>query len=76
MCEICGQNPCLSLCPNYVGQPAHCHCSICGYGILPGEQYVENDFRECAHIDCIDTAKDMANFLKYEIKTMGGTKYE
>ena len=76
MCEICKQTPCLSMCPNYAPQKTHCYCSVCNYGSLPGEQYIKNDFDEYAHIDCVNTTKDILNFLKYEINTMGGIRYE
>ena len=70
-CEYCHQygthHP---RCPLYESPKAtHC-CSICNEGILNGEEYIENDDGEYAHWDCIDYARDLAEWLGYEIKEM------
>lgn len=46
------------------------YCFICNEGIQSGEEYVVNDDREYAHFECVDYARDLANFLGYEIKEM------
>ena len=70
MCSICKQYPCNVRCPNYIPPKAsHC-CSICNEGIINGEEYIVNDDGEYAHLDCIDYARDLAEWLGYEIKEM------
>ena len=46
------------------------YCSICQEGIYNGEEYIENDWGEYAHWECVDYGKDLVRFLGYEIKTM------
>ena len=70
MCSICGQTPCAARCPNYIPKKAKHYCSICEEGILDGEEYIENDNGEYAHLECIDYGRDLVKFLGYEIKTM------
>ena len=57
-------------CPLYKDKKSYHHCSICGDGILEGEEYIENDCGEYAHWECVDYGRDLARFLGYEIKTM------
>ena len=57
-------------CPLYKSPKASHNCSICGEGILNGEEYIENDYGEYAHWECVDYGKDLAKFLGYEIKEM------
>ena len=70
-CEYCGQyithHP---RCPLYEPPKASHYCSICGEGILNGEEYIENDCGEYAHLECVDCGRDLVRFLGYEIKTM------
>ena len=70
-CEYCGQyithHP---QCPLYESPKASHYCSICGEGILNGEEYIENDIGEYAHWECVDYGRDLAKFLGYEIKEM------
>ena len=70
-CEYCQQygthHP---RCPLYESPKASHYCSICQEGIFNGEEYIENDCGEYAHLECVDYAKDLAKFLGYEIKTM------
>ena len=70
-CIYCGMNgehhP---RCPLYIPPKASHNCSICGDGILNGEEYIENDCGEYAHWECVDYGRDLARFLGYEIKTM------
>ena len=70
MCSICLKNPCNKKCPNYTPPKAFHYCSICSEGILNGEEYIENDCCEYAHLECVDYGKDLAKFLGYEIKEM------
>ena len=69
-CNYClrdhGHNP---RCPLYKEKSSH-YCSVCGDGILEGEEYIENDCGEYAHWECVDYGRDLARFLGYEIKTM------
>lgn len=70
MCDICGHIPCVSRCPNYIAPKATHYCSICHEGIYDGEEYIENDDGEYAHIDCFDGMRDLMEWLGYSIKTM------
>ena len=72
MCEICRSYPCCSLCPNYMPPKASHYCSICNEGIYDGEEYIENDYGEYAHWECVDYRRDLIKFLGYEIKEMNG----
>ena len=69
-CNYClrdyGHNP---RCPLYKDKSSH-YCSVCGEGILEGEEYIENDCGEYAHWECVDYGRDLSRFLGYEIKTM------
>ena len=51
MCAICGFTKCPSGCPN--AEPVICDhfCSVCGYGIEFGEEYIVNDNDNYAHIE-------------------------
>ena len=57
-------------CPLYESPKVSHYCSICGEGILNGEEYIENDVGEYAHWECVSYGNDMAEFLGYEIKEM------
>ena len=70
MCDICRSYPCNCHCPNYIPPKATCYCSICGEGILNGEEYIENDCGDFAHWECVDYGRDLAVWLGYEIKEM------
>ena len=70
MCEICRSYPCDYRCPNYEPKTTDIKCEFCGEYICIGEQYLENDNGEYAHIDCVDYTKDLLDFLGYEIKEM------
>ena len=52
------------------------YCSICQEGILNGEEYIENDYGEYAHLECVDYGRDLAKFLGYEIKEMDDENYQ
>ena len=70
-CNYClrdyGHNP---RCPLYKDKKSQYYCSICGGGILEGEEYIESDCGEYAHWECVDYGRDLSRFLGYEIKTM------
>ena len=38
--------------------------------IINGEEYIENDYGEYAHWECVDYGRDLAKFLGYAIKEM------
>ena len=70
-CEYCHQyinhHP---RCPLYEPPKATHYCSICEEGIYDGEEYIENDCGEYAHLECVDTGRDMAKFLGYKVETL------
>ena len=70
-CEYCGKyGNHHSRCPLYEPpKPTYC-CSVCSEGIFNGEEYIENDYGEYAHWECVDNGRDLAKFLRYEIKEM------
>lgn len=76
-CEYCHQyidhHP---RCPLYEHPKVSHYCSICGEGILNGEEYIENDYGEYAHLECVDYSRDLAKFLGYEIKEMADENYQ
>ena len=74
MCDICRKNPCDSRCPNADEPKFNHYCSSCGEGISEGEEYVENDNGEYIHYVC-PTARELVQFLGYEIQTMRGDDY-
>ena len=57
-------------CPLYKGKKSYHHCSICGDGILEGEEYIVNEDGEYRHWDCFCGMRDLLEWLGYEIKTM------
>lgn len=55
LCEICGQNPCHSRCPN-APEPKEVHiCSECLEGIYPGDRFYES----CGSYVCEECLKGM-----------------
>ena len=70
VCVGCHRAYCPSRCPDYIPKKASHYCSICGNGIYDRERYIENDVGEYAHWDCIDSKRDLAEWLNYEIKVM------
>ena len=70
-CNECGRtNGHTSGCPNYIPFNATYYCSICNEGIYDGEEYIENDCGEYAHMGCFSGTNDLLNFLGYKIKIM------
>lgn len=69
-CEYCGQLHHIPGCPNYEESEPKYKCSICGYGINIGDEYIVNANKEYAHLECVDHVKDLAKFLGYEIEEM------
>ena len=71
LCKYCHQyithHPRCSL---YELQKASHYCSICQEGIYDGEEYIENDYGEYAHWECVDYGRDLVKFLGYEIHEM------
>lgn len=76
-CEYCHQyidhHP---RCPLYELPKVSHYCSICGEGILNGEEYIENDYGEYAHLECVDYGRDLAKFLGYKINEMADENYQ
>ena len=70
-CNYClrdyGHNP---RCPLYKENKSSHYCSICGDGILEGEEYIENENGEYRHWECFDGMRDLLEWLGYKIKTM------
>lgn len=70
-CEFCGQyiehHP---RCPLYEKEKFDYNCSICGCGIYEGEEYLENNDGKFAHLNCIDTNRELLEFIEYEVKVM------
>ena len=64
-------------CPLYIPPKASHYCSACGQGIYSGEEYIMNDECEYRHYDCFYGARDLLDWLGYEIKTMeDGVNYD
>lgn len=57
-------------CPLYKYKKSYHYCSVCGDGILEGEEYIENENGEYRHWECFDGMRDLLEWLGYEIKTM------
>ena len=57
-------------CPLYKDNKSSHYCSVCGDGILEGEEYIENENGEYRHWECFDGMRDLLEWLGYEIKTM------
>lgn len=56
-------------CPNFSEKRANHYCSICGEGILNGEEYIRNDNNLYVHYEC-SNVRDVVDFLGYEVKVM------
>lgn len=71
MCDICGRiNGCHSRCPNYYSS-SPITCCYCEEPIDAGEEYLENEFGECRHIDCFSSARKILEWKGIEIKVNG-----
>lgn len=73
MCEICKHMPCLPACPNFIPPKVSHYCSICREGIYGGERYVENDFGEYIHEDCIKNTTQLLKWMGYTVEIMEDT---
>ena len=70
-CIYCGMNGEHHYrCPLYKPPKASHNCSICHEEILNGEEYIENDYGEYAHWECVGYGRDLAKFLGYKVKEM------
>ena len=49
------------------------YCSSCREGIYGGERYIENDFGEYIHEDCIKDIKQLLKWLGYTVEIMEDT---
>ena len=74
ICDVCGRiGGHLRGCPEYEDMKKYFsnhYCSICNEGILVGEEYIENDYGDYAHWECVDYARDLVKFLGYDVKEM------
>ena len=70
MCSLCLHTPCLTNCPNYTPPKTNCICDICDQGIYSGEEYLENQDGEYAHLDCFRGQIHMIEWLGFKLKTM------
>lgn len=70
-CKYCGgviaHNP---RCPNYIPPKVAHYCSVCGEGIVNGEEYIENFNGEYRHLECFYATRELLKWLGYEVKTM------
>ena len=70
-CDLCGRiNGHLPGCPNDKETETTYHCSICDNGIYEGEEYIQNNFGEYAHYDCITGIRHLLEWLGTEVKEM------
>lgn len=74
-CEYCRQIPHHPRCPLAPEPKTHHKCIVCDEGIFNGEEYIVNDYGEYAHYECVDYAREMAEFLGYNIKEMYDGEY-
>lgn len=59
MCEICGQKPCHSRCPNAPEEKPVLHCDECKKDIFAGEYYyTDNGWNICE--ECNDKRRRLA----------------
>lgn len=70
MCDICRQVPCHTHCPNYIPPHAKLICDICGYGIYPGDTYIENYEGHAIHSDCPRSTYELIQWLGFDVKIM------
>lgn len=70
----CGY-PCSSRCPEYQEPFSNHYCSICGDGIVNGEEYVINQDNKYAHYECLSADKQTLEWCGCEVKEMEA-KYE
>lgn len=75
MCKYCLQSTCPPGCPNYQQHKPLYYCSVCGNGIYEGEEYVANNDGEYIHFDCIQSIRQLLQWLGYEIKEMEDFSY-
>lgn len=59
-------------CPNYLPPKPDYYCTVCGNGILPGDDFVKNFEGEYVHYDCLTdlSYRAMIEWLGGEIMTM------
>lgn len=57
-------------CPEYEQGRAKKYCTYCGEGIYSGEKYLENDWGESIHKDCIMSVDDLIDWLGLGYKEM------
>lgn len=70
MCSVCLSTPCLTGCPNAEEQGPVYTCGRCGYGIFPGDHYIETrDGYVCR--DCLEdmSVEEMLDLCDMELET-------
>lgn len=68
-CNICGKIGTHDIrCPNYIEKKYSRICKFCKEKILFGEKYIENDFNEVVHLDCLDSIEEAVKFLGYKVE--------
>lgn len=72
MCEICHQNICPCGCPNYKPKKMMFYCSVCDNAIQDGERYIENEYCDYAHFDCLRdlTTRELLDWVGLDEKVM------
>ena len=70
-CEICGQIPHNSRCPNY-SSTIYQKCYFCKDDIQIGEEYIEAYNGDIAHLECcyLEGMTDILKFLKIDVRIM------
>lgn len=56
-------------------QKTNAYCAFCGYGILEGEEYVENQDGEYIHFECIRGIRQLLEWLGYQVKERQDFEY-
>ena len=71
LCDICrSYNDHITHCPKHFLPKALFYCSSCGEGIYDGEEYIDNHNGEYRHFDCIQSIRDLVEWLGYDVEIM------
>lgn len=58
------------LCPYYEPPKPLFYCSVCGDGIINGEEYIENNNGKHVHYNCVWSTSMLLKFLGVDVKIM------